>query len=345
MAYGPPGATLDPTKVMGRRIAAWIIDFIPAVILVGIFSRHNAVTYSNVPSDFCSSFKLAHNGYFCFQSGGTAYTTAGLRGGTLLVWLVYYFVIAGVLQGATGATFGKHMVGLRVVDQNGNLCGMGKAMLRTLIGVFELGFCFLIALITASVTHPHRRVGDFAAGTFVVAKEAVGTPIMGGAPSGYPPPPWTPPTPTWGPPPGGAQTWGGPNPAYGTPPAASPPAATPPPSSAPPTWGTPAASPPPAETPSTWGTPAAGPQPAASPPAATEAPAATPSGDTPGWGAPSPSAAPEPTPTAAPQAQTPAAPSREPQWDAQRNAWVFWEAETNRWLQHDPVSGVWGPLR
>ena len=36
---------------------------------------------------------------------------------------------------------------------------------------------------------------------------------------------------------------------------------------------------------------------------------------------------------------------REPQWDAQRNVWVFWEAETSRWLQHDPRTGQWGPLR
>ena len=28
-----------------------------------------------------------------------------------------------------------------------------------------------------------------------------------------------------------------------------------------------------------------------------------------------------------------------------RNAWVFWEAETSRWLQFDPATNQWGPLR
>jgi RDD family len=337
MAYGRP---TDPTNVMGRRFLAWFIDFVPAVILVAIFARHNAVTYANVPSDFCTTFRQSHNGYLCFNSGTSAYTSPGLRGAAILVWLVYYFAIAGVLQGATGASLGKHVVGLRVVDQNGALCTMGQAFLRTLIGVFEIGFCFVIGLIAALVSHPHRRLGDLAAGTFVVSKAAVGQPITG-ASSTYPPP-WTPPgAPAWGPPPaGGAQPWGTPPPTWGAP----PPASAPPPTNAPQSWGQP-----PAATPTPWGTPAASPPPAETPSPAevhspsptTEAPAATPSADAPGWGAPSM----EPAPAAAPPQAQPPPPSRDPQWDAQRNAWVYWEVETSRWLQHDPITGQWGPLR
>ena len=88
MAYGPPGNSYDPTNVMGRRIGAWVIDLIPAVILVGIFSRHGSTTYTNVGvSDFCTTFRATHSGYFCFQSGRTVYTSR-LGGGSLLIWLV-----------------------------------------------------------------------------------------------------------------------------------------------------------------------------------------------------------------------------------------------------------------
>jgi hypothetical protein len=344
MAYGPPGTVHDPTKVMGRRIAAWIIDFIPALILLAVFSRHN-VTYTNVGPNFCSGFRAVHSGYFCYGSGGTAYTGPDLQVGSLLACLVYYFAVAGVFQGATGATFGKHLVGLRVVDENGNLCTMGKALLRTLVGVFELGFCFVIGLVTASVTHPHRRIGDFVAGTYVVAKEAVGSPVGSAVTASPYPPPWTPPG--WSsPPPATGQPWGTPTP-WGTPPVSNPaPSQTPAPLAAPPTWGTPAASPPPSQTPATWGTPAV------NPPAESPLPAASPSDEEPGSGAPTPAPQPEPAPLPAAEPLPAAAPQpgataarREPQWDARRNAWVFWEVETSRWLQHDPVTGQWGPLR
>ncbi|MDQ1465910.1 MAG: hypothetical protein QOH10_325 [Actinomycetota bacterium] len=347
MAYGAPVTVSDPTNVMGRRIAAWFVDLIPALVLGAIVAGSGLTRHEGVTSDFCTRWRFDHSSSICFTSGSTAYTSQGFRGSGLLVSLLYWFAVAGLLQGATGASIGKHMVGLRVVDQNGNICGIGKAMLRTLIGVFEIGFCFLVALITASVTHPHRRLGDFAAGTFVVAKESVGRPIMSGAPSGYPPP-WSPPggPTTWGPPPAaGSQPWGTPAPGWGSPPAASPP-----PSASPPTWGTPAAAPPattPApETPATWGTPAAAPpasEPAPTETPATQTPAATPGGDAPGWGAPSAAQPPAAQPAATESAPLPQ--RREPQWDAQRNAWVYWEAETSRWLQHDPTTGKWGPLR
>jgi hypothetical protein len=345
MAYGPP-TTLDPTNVMGRRILAWIIDLIPLIIIAGIFVGGSLKTVNNAPLNFCDQYRAAHSSSsLCFQSNSTAYYSSNFRVSSTVVSLIYWFVVAGLLQGATGATIGKHIVGLRVVDGNGNICGVGKALLRTLIGVFELGFCFLIGLITASVTHPHRRLGDMAAGTFVVAKQSVGTPIaaqMGAAPY---PQSWTPPSQGtgWGPPPaGGTQTWPAPAPAGQWPPQAT---TAPPAGTTPPVWGTPAASPPPAETPTTWGAPAQ--TPAAAAPGETDAPS-TAADDGPGWASPSPSTEPaaEPTPaaTTAPQAAAPA-PTREPQWDSQRNAWVYWEAETSRWLQFDAATGQWGPLR
>jgi RDD family len=333
MAYGLTPPVQDPTNVMGLRIGAWIVDFIPAALIVGLFSRHSSTTYTNVAPNFCTVFKQSHNGYVCFMSGNDAYTFQGLRGGAILIWLAYYFVVAGLLQGATGATFGKHLFGLRVVDANGELCGISKAMIRTLVGVFEIGFCFLIGFLTAALSHPHRRLGDLAAGTYVVPQTAVGKPLFG------PQPAWTPQTQTaWSPPPAGGQTWGPgtPAPGWGAPPTQAPPSA------APPAWGTPAAQPPPAQTPGTWGTPA---------PVTPETPTEAPSEDAPGWAAPAstspastPAATCEPPAAAEPQAQA-HPPAREPQWDEQRHAWVFWEAETSRWLQHDPATGQWGPLR
>jgi uncharacterized RDD family membrane protein YckC len=318
MSYGPP-PTFDPTNVMGRRIGAWVIDVIPALVIGFVVVGHGMTRVDGAQANYCDLYRSVHgSGALCFQSGSTAYySTSGFRGTGFLLSLIYWFALAGVLQGVTGATLGKHMLGLRVVDANGNIAGVGKALLRTFIGVFEIGFCFPIALITALVTHPHRRVGDFAAGTFVVATQSVGTPIGAARGASPYPPAWTPPPTTWGPPPaGGTPPWGAPAPGWGAPPASAPP----------PTWGTPAAGPPPAQPPTTWGTPA---------PVPDDPPAPQP--------APEPTQPPAQQPAQPPPAQAPS--GREPQWDAQRNAWVFWEVETSRWLQHDPVTGQWGPLR
>jgi RDD family len=315
MAYGPP-PMFDPTNVMGRRIAAWIIDLIPALVIGFVVVGHGLTRVDGAQANYCDLYRSVHgSSALCIQSGSSAYySTSGIRGTGFLLSLLYWFALAGVLQGLTGATLGKHILGLRVVDQNGQVAGLGKALLRTFVGVFEIGLCFPIALITALVTHPHRRVGDFAAGTFVVATSSVGTPI-GAAPGGSPyPPAWTPPPQTWGPPPAGSQPWGSPAPGWGAPPASAPAQ----------TWGTPAAgppvTPPPAQAPTTWGAPVPD-EPSASQPA------------------------PQPVQQPAQQPPAQAASGREPQWDAQRNAWVFWEVETSRWLQHDPATGQWGPLQ
>lgn len=342
MAYGPP-TTLDPTNVIGRRIAAWFIDvIIPSVVavIVGYIVFIGAATKVPAPTtDFCTFANRPTNSA-CLQVGDNAYIgtnddvrAAFTAGGLVsLVGALNLFVV----QGLTGASVGKHMIGLRVVKADGSVAGFGSNAVRTLLLIVDQFFCFLVGLITALATHPHRRVGDMAAGTFVVAKQSAGTPIatqMGVTP--YPQGSWTPPPQTtWGQPgPGGAQPWGAPAPGWGTPPSASPP-----PAATPPAWGTPAASPPPTSEP-------APSEPASSAPATSEAPAEGAAG----WGAPAASsqaatpqaAVPQ---AAAPQAGTPGA-SREPQWDAQRNAWVYWEAETSRWLQFDPGSGQWGPLR
>ena len=81
-----------------------------------------------------------------------------------------------VLQSITGASLGKLMLGLRVVDQQGNKAGVGRMLGRWVLLLVD-ALCFLVGLITVLVTHPHRRVGDLACGTYVVATGSVGQPI------------------------------------------------------------------------------------------------------------------------------------------------------------------------
>lgn len=63
----------------------------------------------------------------------------------LLPW-AYYIILTGI----RGQTFGKMALGIKVVDVNGNIPGLGRAALREIVGkiistlVFWLGFLWTI---------------------------------------------------------------------------------------------------------------------------------------------------------------------------------------------------------
>jgi len=311
MAYGMQPQR-DPTDVMGRRVVAYIIDFI---LFLGLFIAVMAVTkdhvYTGAPSRACSTLRDGGFSGLCVQFGHRVYTWKS--GGAALGYLIS--AVLGllnivVLQGVTGASIGKQIMGLRVVNAQGQPCGVGRALLRSFLLIVDNFFCFLVGLLVAALTHPHRRVGDMAAGTYVVAVADAGKPLLVGAPAPYPyayqqaaPPGWAPPTAQ---PPG---SWGAPPapPAWGAPPPAPPTWGAPPPA-APPTWGTtpPAAAP----APPPWGAPVDPTPP--SPPAVAPAPPAPPI-----WPArvdPSPPAPPEPTPPPpAPATPPPPAPAAAPE--------------------------------
>ncbi len=308
MAYGmqPPG---DPTAVMGRRIVAYIVD---SLLISGIFIAVMALTkdnaYTHAPSGACQILRDRGFSGQCLQFGSRVYTwkNGGAAAGYGSSALVSFLDLV-VLQGITGASVGKLIVRLRVVNAQGEPCGVGRAFVRWLLLVVDAA-CFIVGLLVALLTRPHRRVGDMAAGTYVVALAYAGRPIPGAPPSSYqaaasyqgaPPyqyaypqpgaPGWAPPGGAPPPPPGWGTTpppaWDAPpppqTPAWGAPPPPPPTWGAPPPTAAPPEWGAPPSAPPAAEpAPPAWNAPTppppapepsqADPPPPASPPAAGE---------------------------------------------------------------------------
>ncbi len=67
-----------------------------------------------------------------------------------LPWLVVVWAYYVILTGIRGQTFGKMALGIKVVDVNGNIPGLGRAALREIVGkiistlVFWLGFLWTI---------------------------------------------------------------------------------------------------------------------------------------------------------------------------------------------------------
>lgn len=261
-AYSAPS---DPTNVVGKRIGAWFIDlliymaFAAAVTaMTGGVQIRTGDGYNQQSAEiYCDAWHETHDG-FCSSSASSSddsaageYTVTTIEGslGGLAQW-VGHLVAYSVIQGLLGGSLGKLAVGLRVVDENGKVIGIGRSFVRTLAWIGDALTCGLpiIGGVMMVSTKGHRRLGDMIAGTYVVDKASVGQPVNVTTPAPAAGPWGAPAAGQWGTPaPGG---WGspppGPNgPAVGSPwtPGASSPVSGPPvgapPTAAPgegPTW-------------------------------------------------------------------------------------------------------------
>jgi hypothetical protein len=297
-------AVRDPTDVVGRRIAALVIDWgIALVMFVALafgLAQTREFTTSSRAESVCNSINDVGD-RICVPFDTTVYVyDGGDLAAIFLLPLAYQFVNDALLTGVTGFSIGKGLVGLRVIRQSdGARCGIGRATLRWLLWAADaFPYCLpLVGLITGLTTKGHRRVGDLAAGTLVVDKRDVGTvPVVPGltAPT---PPPWGY-APSWGqPPPQQPPAWGG----YPT---------------QPPGWGQQPAQPP------AWGQPP--PQPAWPPPSPQQPPTFAP--------APGPS---EPAPAAG------RAGVDHPMWDDARDTYIQWDPDLSAWVQWDDSAKEW----
>jgi hypothetical protein len=340
-SYAPPVAAADPTAVMGRRVAAWVVDSI--IILapsVALFT--NDLQYLEESDldqsgmDFCEDYMDREEGV-CVDAGDRVYFSDGVPVAPWAVFLGLSVLIYVLIQGLKGWTPGKLLFGIRTVAEDGRAPGIGRAIIRWLFLILD-GLCAgLVGFIVALTSRGHRRVGDMAAKTFVVDGQYMGHPIVvpgmtthytayPSHPGGQPPPEqpqtWAPP-PTWGP----APTWG------------APPETTPSPTTAEESpgghaetaeaAGAPATPAEPQRPDDAVGTPEPG-------PAGVEPAAATPAGDT------ATTEPPHAEETSTTETGTP--PDYNPQWDPARGTYIVWSAERGHWLGWDNAAQEWKPL-
>lgn len=176
----------DPTNVMGRRVVAYIVDAVLGAVLVGVVFFSSATLVETVPEGFCDLVNESQDVSSCIQLGDDAYVLEGNDNVPIgLVGIGYGLLVFVVLTATTGASIGKHVTGLRVVDAQGQRCSFGRALGRWLMMIVD-SICML-GFFVAAFTHPHRRLGDMAAGTYVVAKGSTGRPMNAAdePPAGY----------------------------------------------------------------------------------------------------------------------------------------------------------------
>jgi len=87
----------------------------------------------------------------------------------VLTW-GYFFLMESMKR---GGTFGKRIVGLRVVNSSGGIPRRGQVFTRNLFRFIELVMLPLIGLCTCMMTKKFQRAGDLVAGTVVVYDKTV----------------------------------------------------------------------------------------------------------------------------------------------------------------------------
>ena len=174
-----------PTKVVGRRVVAYVID---SLIIAAIVAISWYVLTKNVSPGKCIRGGVEINGK-CrgFTADQSSHRT---------IWFLISAIVAiGILifmQGLTGRTPGKAIVGIKVVKGDGRPPGIGRTIVRELLWIIDvLPALNLVGFITALASKNNQRVGDMVAGTYVVDRNfsgALAGPEPGGAPIAAPPP-------------------------------------------------------------------------------------------------------------------------------------------------------------
>lgn len=175
-----------PTQVIGRRVAALIIDTLIsfAISVAAFFALTTQVPGKCPPGG--GGYTIGDNcrGFLVGQSGKqTAFYAIVFVLSIALFW---------VLPGIKGWSPGKLAVGIRVVNAEGRPPGVLRSILRSILWIVD-GFPYiipyLVGFITALNSARNQRVGDMAAGTFVVDKSAMGASLAAAPAAQFGPPP------------------------------------------------------------------------------------------------------------------------------------------------------------
>lgn len=194
---GPPGVhapanwytNRDSTAVLGRRYGAFFIDLVVCLIAFTIlfmaFATQRTVAetlalpgchYAANSSSFDSNRQIECDNRAVFRVNDTVYEAD--IGATFGLFLLFTLLVFALPEALAGASLGKLMTGVRVVRPDGSHIGIGRSLLRWLLFWVDGPITFfLCGIITSSVSRGHRRLGDMAADSYVVAKTDAGQPV------------------------------------------------------------------------------------------------------------------------------------------------------------------------
>lgn len=175
-----------PTKVVGQRVGAMLIDSIIWFVFYMTLFFLMAQTDEDIVRGLGEGdIDLTTSTYFNIDLGDDTYS---LVGSDFTIWLLIVIAVGilywMILPGLKGWTPGKLITGIRVVKDDGSCpAGVGKNVVRQLLWVadyFPYFIPWLTGFIVALTNDRNKRVGDIVAGTLVVRASAAGQPIAAG---------------------------------------------------------------------------------------------------------------------------------------------------------------------
>ncbi len=147
---GAPGGGLGPEAYTPwlTRVLAWLVDWLPPLVLIGIGSSLLAVMQEveTVCVNDDSEFNL---GQFCATGNNGPSTTAWILFVVLtLVGLAYLFWNSGYKQGTTGTSIGTGIMKFKVVSElTGQPIGFGMSAARVVVYLVAYGICGIVWLV------------------------------------------------------------------------------------------------------------------------------------------------------------------------------------------------------
>jgi uncharacterized RDD family membrane protein YckC len=144
-------STAPVTARLGDRLIALALDtvFIAALVLVGA-----AALLSRWPNAINSM---------------NPWTVVEIAAGVFAIAFLYHWL----QEGAFGATMGKALIGVHVTRQDGSKPGLGSSAIRNAFRLLDAIPFYVIGFFVALFSRGRRRLGDYAAGTFVLERSAV----------------------------------------------------------------------------------------------------------------------------------------------------------------------------
>lgn len=125
----------------------WVGLFVAAVTAIGAATGHLETTASGLDTDL----------------EGRPATAA------LLLWLGLAIGYHTLLEWQFGKTVGKHLVGIRVVDDAGTPPSLLGSLVRNVFRLVDwLPGCYFVGVVSLAMSSRNRRLGDLAGKTAVV---------------------------------------------------------------------------------------------------------------------------------------------------------------------------------
>ena len=111
-------------------------------------------------------------GLLILQSAGSLAGTVDDAAAAALELMIVVIILVGypvIFETLTrGKTLGKMAMGLQVVRDDGGPIRFRHALVRGLVGIFEVWLVFILAVLVSAFSSRGKRIGDYLAGTVVV---------------------------------------------------------------------------------------------------------------------------------------------------------------------------------